>query len=142
MQREGLDGLLVFGEHEDAGPAPFSYDMWFTNGRAGATVIFPRTGELVQLLPAAMFVMDHLESSRRGDVIWIPPKSLRGSRDSGAIAETLNQLGLAKGTIGVVGLEPALPWHPEGIMPYGLWNNIVTRFPMPSSSRRGWRSAS
>jgi hypothetical protein len=51
-------------------------------------------------LPAPMFVMDHLESSRRGDVIWIPPQSLRGSRDSGAIAETLNELGLAKGTIG------------------------------------------
>jgi Xaa-Pro aminopeptidase len=129
MLREGLDGVLVFGEYEDAGPAPFSYDMWFTNGRAGATVIFPPTGELVQLLPAPMFVMDHLESSRRGDIIWFPPQSLRGSRDSGAIAETLNELGLAKGTIGVVGLEPALPWHPEGIMPYGLWNNIVTRFP-------------
>lgn len=27
--REGFDALLVFGEHEDAGPAPVSYDNRF-----------------------------------------------------------------------------------------------------------------
>lgn len=129
MRREGLDALLVFGEHEDSGSASFKYDTWFTNGRAGSSVIFPRTGEPVQLLPAPMLVMDHLESSRRGDNIWIPPQNLRGSRDSGAITQTLNELRLAKGAIGVAGLEPALPWYPEGIMPYGLWNVIVTQFP-------------
>jgi len=45
MDREGLDALLVFGEHEDAGPAPFCLDTWFTNDRPGAIVVFPRTGE-------------------------------------------------------------------------------------------------
>jgi Xaa-Pro aminopeptidase len=129
MEREGLDALLVFGEHEDAGPAPVACDTWFTNGRAGTTVVMPRTGDPVSLLPGPMFIMDHLESSRRGDVMWIPPKNLRGSRHSGMIAETLNELGLAEAVIGVVGLGPHLPWHPEGIIPYGLWNNVLTCFP-------------
>jgi hypothetical protein len=89
MEREGLDALLVYGEHEDAGPAPVAYDTWFTNGRAGTTVVFPRTGEPISLLPGPMFIMDHLESSRRGDSMWIPSHNLRGTRHFGMITETL-----------------------------------------------------
>ncbi len=129
MEREGLDALLVFGEHEDAGPAPFAFDTWFTNGRAGTTVVFPRDGDPVSLFPMEMFTKDHLESTRRGDVIWIPPENIRASRDSRAIGDTLRELGLENGTIGVVGLEPYPPWHPEGIVPYRLWNNVSERFP-------------
>ncbi|WP_432834803.1 M24 family metallopeptidase [Dactylosporangium sp. CA-092794] len=129
MEREGLDALLVFGEHEDAGPAAVAYDTWFTNGRPGTTVVFPRPGEPISLLPAPMFILDHLESTRQGDIMWIPPKNLRSFRASGALVETLTELGLAKGTIGVVGLGPHLPWHPEGIVPFQLWNNVLTRLP-------------
>ena len=129
MDREGLDALLVFGEHEDAGAAPVSYDTWFTNGRPGTTVVFPRASEPVSLMPMTLFALDHLESSRRGDVIWIPPQNVRTSRDSRAIADVLKESGLVEGTIGIVGLEPYPPWHPEGIVPYRLWNNILTQFP-------------
>jgi Xaa-Pro aminopeptidase len=129
MDREGLDALLVFGEHEDAGPASAAHDRWFTNGRAGTTVIFPRAGEPVALLPSVQFILDHLESSRRGDAVWIPPENLRVSRDSGAIARTLDELGLAEGAIGVVGLGPHVPWHPEGIIPFRLWNSVLAHLP-------------
>lgn len=129
MEREGLDALVVFGEHEDAGPASVAYDRWFTNGRAGTTVIFPRTGEPVVLLPSAQYIMDHLESSRRGDSVWVPPENLRGSRDSGALSRALDELGLAESTIGVVGLGPQVPWHPEGLVPYRLWNSVLSDFP-------------
>ncbi|WP_258342223.1 M24 family metallopeptidase [Saccharopolyspora gregorii] len=129
MAREGLDALLVFGEHEDAGPAPVAYDTWFTNGRAGTTVVFPRAGEPVALLPGPMFIMDHLESHRRGDTPWIPAQRLRGTRHSSTIIETLNELDLAESAIGVVGLGSHMPWHPEGIIPYNLWNNVLCRFP-------------
>lgn len=90
MKREGLDAMLIFGEHEDAGPAPFAYDTWITNGRAGTTVIFPREGDPIALLPMEMFTKDHLESTRRGDIVWIPPENLRMSRDSQVVASTLN----------------------------------------------------
>ncbi|MDV3129966.1 M24 family metallopeptidase [Mycobacterium sp. 21AC1] len=129
MDREGLDALLVFGEHEDAGPAAFAYDTWFTNGRAGTTVIFARDGEPVSLFPMEMFATDHLESAQRGDITWIPAKNMRAHRDSHVIAETLDQLGLAMATIGVLGLDPVPPWNPEGLMPYGQWNNVLQRCP-------------
>ncbi|GAA3864129.1 aminopeptidase P family protein [Streptomyces sedi] len=129
MAREGLDALLVFGEHEDAGPAPVAYDTWFTNGRAGTTVVLPGTGEPVCLLPGPMCVMDHLESRRRGDTPWIPPHQLRGTRRSDTLIATLGELGLARAVIGVIGLGSHLPWHPEGIIPYGLWNNVLSHFP-------------
>ncbi|GAB3464759.1 M24 family metallopeptidase [Streptomonospora sediminis] len=129
MAREGLDALLVFGEHEDAGPAPFAFDTWFTNGRAGTTVVFPRDGDPISLLPMEMFARDHLESTRRGDTMWIPPQQVRSERGSRAVADTLREAGLAAGTIGVVGLEPYPPWHPEGILPYRMWDNILQEFP-------------
>ena len=130
MEHQGLDVLLVFGEHEDAGAAPVNYDTWFTNGRAGTTVLFPRAGEPVSLFAMALYNVDHLESSRRGDAIWIPPQNTRTSRDSSAIAQTINELGLAEATIGVVGLEVYVPWHPEGSVPYQLWSNILKQFPI------------
>ncbi|MEV8506133.1 M24 family peptidase [Actinoplanes sp. NPDC051475] len=129
MTREGLDALLVFGEHEDAGPAPVAYDTWFTNGRAGATVVLPRTGEPISLLPGPMYIMDHLESSRRGEAMWIAPENLRGARSSGTIIEALHESGLDEAVIGVVGLGAHMPWHPEGIIPYRLWNTVLTRLP-------------
>jgi Xaa-Pro aminopeptidase len=129
MQSEGLDALLVFGEHEDAGPAPFAYDTWFTNARAGTTVLFPRDGDPLSLLPMEMFWRDYLEGSRRGDTNWIPPKNIRASRDSAAIADTLEALGLTTAAIGVIGLEPYAPWHPEGVVPYRLWKTILDKLP-------------
>jgi len=129
MQSEKLHALLVFGEHEDAGPAPFAYDTWFTNAREGTTVVFPRDGDPLSLLPMEMFWRDYLEGARRGDANWIMPQNIRASRDSAAIADALSALGLSKATIGVIGLEPYAPWHPEGLVPYRLWNTILNEFP-------------
>ncbi|WP_045748422.1 aminopeptidase P family protein [Actinoplanes rectilineatus] len=129
MAREGLDALLVFGEHEDAGPAPVAYDTWFTNGRPGATVVVTAEGAPVSLLPGPMYIMDHLESSRRGETMWIPPENLRPARSSRTIVEALHASGLDAATIGVVGLGSHMPWHPEGIIPYGLWNAVLTALP-------------
>ncbi|MFD4636951.1 M24 family metallopeptidase [Lentzea sp. NPDC058436] len=129
MAREGVEALLVFGEHEDAGPAAVAYDTWFTNDRPGATVIFPRGGEPIALLPGPMFIMDHVESTRRGEAMWISPQNLRGARTSRTIIETINALGLAEAAIGVVGLGPHMPWSPEGIIPYGIWSSVLSSFP-------------
>ncbi len=129
MQRQGLDALLVFGEHEDAGPAPFAFDTWFTDARAGTTVVFPRDGDPLSLLPMEMFWRDHLESERRGDTPWIATENIRTPRNSAAVAETLTTLGLSTAVIGVVGLEPYPPWHPEGVVPYRQWSAILKSFP-------------
>ncbi|MUL78865.1 M24 family metallopeptidase [Mycolicibacterium sp. CBMA 226] len=129
MHDHGVDALLVFGEHEDAGPAPFAYDTWFTNARAGSTVVFPKIGDPISLLPMEMFWRDYLENARRGHTNWVVPENIRASRDSAAVSATLAALGLSTATIGVIGLEPYAPWHPEGFVPYRLWSAILENFP-------------
>jgi Xaa-Pro aminopeptidase len=129
MQRENLDALLIFGEHEDSGPATVVFDTWFTNARAGTTIVFLKGGNPISLVPMPTFLSDHLESSRRGDIIWIEAQNMRMNITSTSIAKTLKELGLERGTIGVIGLEPYPPWHPHGIVPFPLWNNILIEFP-------------
>ena len=50
MQDQNIDALLVIGEHEDAGPAPFRFDNWLTNDAPGAVVVFPRDADPVSQL--------------------------------------------------------------------------------------------
>ena len=77
MEREMLDALLVFSEHEDAGPAPVCFDTWFTNDRAGTTVLFPRSGDPTVFMPLPTFMIDHMESLRRRDGSWVAPGNVR-----------------------------------------------------------------
>ncbi|WP_236787838.1 hypothetical protein [Amycolatopsis sp. GM8] len=129
MEQEGLDALLVVGEHEDSGAGSLYVDTWFTNDRAGCTVVFPREGEPVMLVPIGTYLTCHMDAANKGEQQWLPPENLRIGHDSGAITATLNEFGLAGGTIGVVGLEPFGPFHPEGLVNYPLWNTILQRFP-------------
>jgi Xaa-Pro aminopeptidase len=94
------------------------------------TIIFPKAGDPVSLVPMSTFLSDHLESSRRGDIIWIEAQNMRMNITSTSIANTLKDLDLVNdNTIGVIGLGPYLPWHLHGIVPFPLWNNILTEFP-------------
>jgi hypothetical protein len=40
MGEVGVDALVVFGDREGVGPAPFAPDVFFTNDRPGSIVIF------------------------------------------------------------------------------------------------------
>lgn len=129
MDREDVDALIVFGEHEDSGPVPFYLDTWFTNGRPGSTIVVPRKSEPIELVPYHLFVTDHMEAARRGDAVWTKPENFRMGRDAAALTDTLIQFKLAKSTLGVIGLDMAPPWHPEGLIPYSLWNKVVSQLP-------------
>ncbi len=129
MAEHRLDALLVFSEHEDGGPAPFCMDTWFTNERSGMTVIVPPEGEPTVFAPVMTYVWDHLEGGRRGDGGWIKAESFRLGNRSPELAAELDAMGLRSGRVGVFGLEPYPPVYPEGIVPYGLWKNILDRFP-------------
>ncbi|MDT0678523.1 M24 family metallopeptidase [Autumnicola musiva] len=126
MEQNGLEAMLIVGEHEDAGPASYSYDVWFTNSRPGSTVLLPKEGTPINLLPAPMFVLDHMEV---GEDAWIPAKNIRIGRDSNAVVQAIKDLGLTKSEIGVIGLEPAIPWQPEGFVGYNYWANIKSKLP-------------
>lgn len=129
MQHEGLDALIIYGEHEDAGAAAFDFDTWITNDRPGTTIVFPKVGDPIELIPFHLFLLDHIAALRRGDAIWISAKNIRMGRDATALITVLHELQLARGSIGVVGLEGHPPWHPEGIIPFGLWDQILKGFP-------------
>jgi Xaa-Pro aminopeptidase len=129
MTREGLDALLVYGEHEDAGASQFNPDTWFTNDRPGTTVLMPKDREPIALLPMPLYILDRLEAARRGDDCWLTAKSIRIGRHSDDLIDLLNAQGLNTATIGVIGLDAYVPWHPQGVIPYQFWHNIITAFP-------------
>ena len=129
MEQEGLDALIVFGEHEDSGAAPYNIDNWFTNDRPGVTVVFTKVGGPITLAPMPSFICEHMECSSRGDELWIRPENIRLGRDAGSLVKTLTEQGLSKSTIGVLGLEPGGPWHPGGVMPFTMWHEVVKQLP-------------
>lgn len=111
MRQEGLDALLVYGEREGTGPAPFAFDTYFTNDRPGATVLFVGDDDPVSFVPLPMYVSDHFEASLRGDDVWIAPEHMRFPRHPDAIAGVLKERGVAGGRIGLVGQEPYPPYY-------------------------------
>lgn len=126
MESNGLDAILVIGEHEDSGPASYSYDTWFTNTRPGTTVLLPRTGLPLILIPAPMGVLDHMEA---GDDIWFPAESIRIGRHSSSVIQAIKELGFAKGKIGIFSLEPSVPFQLEGIISHNFWVNLTANLP-------------
>ena len=129
MDRQGVDALIVYGEHEDSGPAAFYFDTWFTNDRPGSILVVPRHGEPIVHLMISTFVNDHMASTRNGDTMWINPENIRVAFSAQGITDTLTELGLTTATIGVIGLEPYPPFLPESILPHRLWTSIENQFP-------------
>ncbi|MEJ2288441.1 MAG: M24 family metallopeptidase [Deinococcales bacterium] len=129
MQAEGLDAMLVYGDREGTGPAPFAPDTFFTNDRPGATVIIPRGGEPIAHLFSPMSLADHAEARVRGDDPWVEPRNVRVPRSAPAVAKTLEELKLGTGRIGVLGLEPYPPFYFEGAIPHGFWVGLTERLP-------------
>lgn len=138
MKEENLDALLVYGDREGTGPAPFAPDTFFTNDRPGATVIVPRGQEPIAHLFSPMSVADHAEALVRGDDPWIAPRNVRVPRSAPAVAKSLTDLGLASGRIGVLGLEPYAPFYFEGAIPQGFWAGLTERLP-DASFVPSWR---
>ena len=129
MEQRELDALLVYGEHEDAGPTPFYFDTWFTNDRAGTTVLMRKGSEPISFVPMSLYLLDRLEAEQRGDDLWISAPSIRIGRDAATLIGELGALGLGKGRLGVVGLDPFIPWHPEGVIPYRLMAGMTAGLP-------------
>jgi len=129
MQDEGLDALLVHGERGGVGPAPFCFDVWFTNDRPGTTVLFPREGDPVSLVSLPMYFSDHSESARRGDGLWIPPAHMRFPRAPPVIAQVLKEFGAERGTVGVVGAEPYPPFYFVPPLPMAVGQGLAQALP-------------
>lgn len=129
MVAEGVEALIIYGEHEWAGPAPFSFDVYFTNARPGSIVVLPRDGDPVSLVWGPAHIGDDIEARRRGDSCWLPPRRLRVAMHAPGIVQVLKELGLECAEIGVIGLDPYPPFHLNSIMPYALWHEVLETLP-------------
>jgi hypothetical protein len=92
LEREGLDALIVFGEHEDNGSAPFYFDTWFTNDRPGSTIVFLPTGEPIAL---GAFVSDDQTASVNPDADWLSRENLRMGRDAGTTSKHISPMSIS-----------------------------------------------
>lgn len=129
MDDADVDALVVYGEHELAGPAPFAPDAYFTNDRPGALVLLARDCEPVSLVWGPGHVLDHMEARARGDAVWIAPRNMRIAKHDRGLVDLLVERKLSRATIGVIGLEPYPPFHFNAIMPYHLWTSVLRQLP-------------
>ena len=132
MDAEQVDALLVYGDREGTGPAPFAPDTYFTNDRPGALVIFPRDGEPVALYAIPEMAIDHLEARRRGEDVWLQPENVRVGRFAPDIVAALRDLGLGQARLGVLGLDPYPPFYFTGALVHGMWGAITSQLPQVS----------
>ncbi|NUR30121.1 MAG: M24 family metallopeptidase [Catenulispora sp.] len=135
MAAEGVEALVVFGEHECADLAPFAPDTYFSNDRPGSFLVFCRDADPVQLVWSNMTIQDNLEARKRGDELWIEPRNIRAGsviqpgKNAAGIIEVLREHGLDKAAIGVLGLDIYPPFHLNPPMPYLLWNQVRSELP-------------
>jgi Xaa-Pro dipeptidase len=90
-------------------------------GGNGAWVVLPATGEATAFLGSDREVRMWAEH-----LTW--PSDLRVGVPSVAVPERLRELGLARGRIGIAGLEGQFG-RPEGIIPHETWRRITDALP-------------
>ncbi|NJP97738.1 M24 family metallopeptidase [Nonomuraea sp. FMUSA5-5] len=129
MDDEGVQALVVYGEHEMVYPAPYAPDTYFTNDRPGAIVVFPRDADPIVLVGTPMTIGDHIEAQRRGEATWITPGNMRVARHPEGVVQVLREHGLEQAAIGVLGIDPCPPWHFVPIMPHAYWAAMTEHLP-------------
>ena len=129
MDRAGVDALIVYGDREGTGPAPFAPDTWFTNDRPGSIVVVPRHAEPIAPVMFPMAVADHIEATRRGEQLWIRPENIWVARHADGVVQALREHKLERSTIGVLGLEPYPPYYFTPPLPTRLWHDVTQALP-------------
>ncbi len=121
LEARGMDCLIVFGNDR------FPISTYFSNDRIDMIVIFPRRGEPIGLGWSTQLVAEHLESTRRGEAVWM--EDVRHGARAQHIVATLKELGCERSRIGVLGLKSAGVLQSEGIVPYTTWQAILEGLP-------------
>jgi Xaa-Pro dipeptidase len=129
MKDEGVDALIIYGDREGAFPAGFAPDAYFTNDRPGSIVIFPKNAEPISVVFLITSVEDHIQASYRKTQGWVHPESIFVGKMGANVVEILEDKGLNKSAIGVIGLEPYPPFYFDGPMPYNTWQSILEDLP-------------
>ncbi|MDQ0394841.1 M24 family metallopeptidase [Labrys monachus] len=129
MEARSLDALLVYGDREGAFPAFYAPDTWLTNERPGSIVVFPKGEEPIAIVFLTTVIEDHIQAAATGYRSWIRPENIYAGKMGTNVVEIIEDHGLDKCKIGVVGLEPYPPYYFDGVVPYNTWKSIVEDLP-------------
>jgi Xaa-Pro aminopeptidase len=131
MKQQGYDCLLVFGlkgrEH---------YEGYVANEYIEGLAIFPRESEPVIVTWHAKMLIRRMGSKTDQDRFWI--KDWRTGPYGPVIARVLQERGLDRASIGVVGLEVGEAGSPEGIVPYTTYQRLTQALPAARFSEATW----
>lgn len=131
MAARGLDALVVVGlkgrEH---------YEGYVANEYIEGVAILPRDSAPVLLTWHQKMVIRRMGAKTDRGRFWIDDVRI-GKYGPGVVA-ALSERGLARGRIGVVGLEVPEPGCPEGIVPYPMWRAVLEGLPQAQFEDVSW----
>ena len=122
MRERGVDAIVVgsFQGRE-------RLESYLIDDFLDSNVIFPLEGEPVLLAFSTGRLSRMLESASRGIEPWV--SDWRVGFGGAKSAAVLQEKGLAKARIGIVGMGPTAPGEMEGLLPLGFWNNLSKGLP-------------
>jgi Xaa-Pro aminopeptidase len=121
MKKKGLDCLVVVGSRSGE-----PLDRYFSNWVPGCIVIFPLKGEPTLLVPMIPEMLALRPDTPENEWPWI--KDLRAGARGSAIVAVLQEKGLDRASIGVVGLgNLRVDW--EGWIPFKTWERVLSKLP-------------
>src|SRR5262245_3785144 len=122
MRERGLDAIVVgsFQGRE-------RLESYLIDDFLDSNVVLPAVSDPVLLAFSTGRLSRMLESATRGSTPWV--SDWRVGFGGAKVAAVLQEKGLAKGRIGVVGLGPTAPGEMEGLLPLGFWNGLSKALP-------------
>ena len=129
MEEEALDVLIIYGDREGSFPASYAPDVYFTNERPGAIVIFPKNEEPISVVSLITVVEDHIQANRTYSNGWVRPENMYVGKMGANVVEIIEDKNLDKSSIGIIGIEPYPPFYFDGPIPYNTWQYILEDLP-------------
>jgi Xaa-Pro aminopeptidase len=121
MKSRGLHGLVVMGSRHGE-----PLDRYLSNWIPGCIVIFPLESKPTLLVPMIPEMFALRPETPENERPWI--KDIRAGARGAAIAAVLQEKGLERSFIGVVGLgNLRVDW--EGWIPFKTWERVLNRLP-------------
>jgi len=114
MRQANLDGLLVGGFR-----AREMYESYVADDYNEGCVLFPLESNPIVVTWAPLRVKRAQWSAARGNPLWID--DYRVAASGGAVAQLVDEMGLGKARLGIVGLRSMAPTEQYGSVPAGFW---------------------
>lgn len=122
MRQEKLDGLVVGGFR-----AREMYESYLSDDYNEGCVLFPLDGEPIVVTWAPLRVKRAQWSASRGHTLWI--EDYRVAASGKAVADVVEEMGLATARLGVVGLRSIAPTEQYGSIPAAFWLDFAGALP-------------